>query len=77
MTWKDYLEDCGSLRIIHNQFRADNLFQKTFQNRIVEWDTYISGFREYPETMRRELYFKMSPTDSTDLIDIKAEVQNL
>ena len=61
--------------MIHNQFRADNLFQKTYQNRIIEWDTYISGFKETPETMRKEVYFKMGPSDSVDLIDIRAEVE--
>ena len=67
-TWEQYLQDCGSLKIIHNQYRADNLFAKKYKYRLVEWEGYFQQYGMVVQDFRQHegALIKMKPTDSTE-----------
>lgn len=71
--WEEVLQDCGSLKLIHNQFKADNLFQKKYMYRTVEWEAYYVSMEEDRILNRMQVYFKMDPTDTDQNWDIKAD----
>lgn len=73
-SWEDYLEECGSLRVLRNQFRADNVFSKEYKFRNVEWEGYFTGVTADPFTGIHGVSIKMKPTDSVNNMDLFAQL---
>lgn len=71
-SWETYLEDCGSLRVLRNQFRADDEFDKKYKYNLVEWSGYYAGHDEYLiDNMNVQgIKIKMDPTDTNTLADL-------
>lgn len=65
--WNEYLEDCGSLRAIHNQYKVDNIFAKKYKFRVLEWEGYFMGYGSFKHSLvhHEGMMIKMMPTDTT------------
>jgi hypothetical protein len=76
--WTDYLEDCGSLRIRSNEFRADNLFNAKYKGTKVDWKGYYVGQVAVNRNGIQSVGYmiKMNPSDSKANYDILLKYAN-